>query len=229
MAKIKVMSAGALEGPVSELAPEFTRASGHEVELHFNTVGAHREKFARGENTDVIILSFPAIEALDKEGRFVAGSRTDLGRASCGVAVRDGMMMPNISTVEGFKRMLKFAVSIAANDPAHGGSSGIYLADLLKRMGLSEEVSPKLKLYKTGRDCALALVRGEAEIGITFTSEFIAVPGTRVVGPFPKEIEYVNGYAGAVDKDAAAEPARAFLSFLTSPTSEECFKSFGLE
>ena len=47
MAKIKVMSAGAVEGPVSELAPEFTRASGHEVELHFNTVGAHREQFVR--------------------------------------------------------------------------------------------------------------------------------------------------------------------------------------
>jgi molybdate transport system substrate-binding protein len=144
MAKIKVMSAGAVEGPVSELAPEFTRASGHEVELHFNTVGAHKERFVGGEKTDVIILSFPVIEALDKEGRFVAGSRVDLGRASCGVAVRDGMMMPNISTVEGFKRMLKFAASIAANDPAHGGSSGIYLADLLKRMGLYDEVSPKL-------------------------------------------------------------------------------------
>jgi molybdate transport system substrate-binding protein len=229
MGRVKVMSAGAVEGPVSELAPEFTRTTGRDIELHFNTVGALRDRFAGGEKTDVIILSFPAIEALDQEGRFIAGSRADLGRASCGVAVRDGMMMPNISTVEGFKRMLKFAVSIAANDPAHGGSSGIYLADLLKRMGLHEEVNPKLKLYKTGRDCALALVHGEAEIAITFTSEFIAIPGTRVVGPFPKEIEYVNGYAGAIAKDAAAEPARAFLSFLTSPTSKECFKSFGLE
>ena len=96
-------------------------------------------------------------------------------------------------------------------------------------MGLYDEVRPKLMLCKTGRDCALALVRGEAEIGITFTSEFIAVPGTRVVGTFPKEIEYVNGYAGAIPKDAALEPARAFLSFLTSPTSKERFKSFGLE
>jgi molybdate transport system substrate-binding protein len=229
MAKIKVMSAGAVEGPVSELAPEFTRATGHEVELHFNTVGAHRERFAGGEKADVLILSFPAIEALEKEGRFVAASRTDLGRASCGVAVRDGMMMPNIATVEAFKRMLHNAGSIAANDPAHGGSSGIYLADLLKRMGLYEEVKPKLVLCKTGRECAVALIRGEAEIGITFTSEFVAVPGTRVVGTFPKEIEYVNGYAGAVPKDAAAAPARAFLAFLTTPLSRECFKSFGLE
>ena len=222
------MSAGAVEGPVSELAPAFTRATGCDVELAFNTVGALRERFAGGEKTDVILLSFPAIEALDKDGRLAPGSRTDLGRATCGVAVRDGMMMPDIATVDGFKRMLHHAGSIAANDPAHGGSSGIYLADLLKRMGLYDSVAPKLVLCKTGRECALALVRGDAEIGITFTSEFIAVPGTRVVGPFPKEIEYVNGYAGAISKDAAAEPARAFLAFLASPSSKECFRSFGL-
>ena len=229
MAGIKVMSAGAVEGPVSELAPVFARAGGHEVELVFNTVGALKDRFTGGEATDVIILSFPAIEALEQDGRLLAGSRTDLGRASCGVAVRDGMLMPNISTVEGFKRMLKSAVSIAANDPAHGGSSGIYLAGLLKRMGVYEEVAPKLKLRKTGRECALALLRGEAEIGITFNSEFIAVPGTRVVGTLPAEIAYVNGYAGAIAQGAAAEPARAFLTFLTKAESRTCFKRFGLD
>ena len=227
--KIKVMSAGAVEGSVTELAPEFTRATGHEVELAFNTVGALKERFTGGEKTDVIILSFPAIEALEKEGRFVAGSRADLGRATCGVAVRDGMMMPNIATVEAFTRMLHNAGSIAANDPAHGGSSGIYLADLLKRMGLTDEIAPKLVLCKTGRECAIALLHGQAEIGITFTSEFIAVPGTRVVGPLPQEIAYVNGYAGAIAKDAAEEPARAFLAFLTSAESRARFKAYGLD
>ncbi len=229
MSKLKVMSAGAVQGPVTELAPEFSRASGHEVELIYNTVGALKERFAGGEKTGVVILSFPVIEALEKEGCFQSGSRADLGRASCGVAVRDGMMMPNIATVDGFRRMLTNAGSIAANDPAHGGSSGIYLVDLLKRMDLYREVKDKLVLCKTGRECALALLRGDAEIGITFTSEFLPVPGVRVVGALPKEIEYVNGYAGAIPKDAAAEPARAFLQFLTSPASKERFKSFGLE
>jgi molybdate transport system substrate-binding protein len=229
MSRIKVMSAGAVEGPVRALAPEFSRGTGHELELDFNTVGAHRASFVAGARPDVIILSFAAIEALEQEGRFAPGSRTDLGRAFCGVAVRDGMLMPDISTVESFKRMLKHAGSIAANDPAHGGSSGIYLAGLLERMGMAEDVRPKLVLCKTGRDCAQALLQGRAEIGITFTSEFIAVPGTRVVGAFPKEIEYVNGYAGAIPKDAAAEPARALLSFLASPTSRQRFKAFGLE
>jgi molybdate transport system substrate-binding protein len=226
--KIKVMSAGAVEGPVHELAPEFMRASGHEVELIFNTVGALKARFLDGERPDVLILSAPAIEELEKDGRFVAGSRAELGRATCGVAVRDGMMMPNISTPEKFKSMLHFAGSIAANDPAHGGSSGIYLESLLKRIGQYDEVEPKLVLCKTGREVAFAVAHGQAEIGITFTSEFVPIAGTRVVGPLPKEYEYVNGYAGAIPVGAAVEPARAFLSFLTSPTSRERFKAFGL-
>jgi len=139
------------------------------------------------------------------------------------------MLMPDISTVEKFTRMLKSAGSIAANDPAHGGSSGIYLADLLKRMGLYDEVKPKLVLCKTGRECAFALLRRQAEIGITFTSEFVAVPGTRVVGTFPADISYVNGYTAAIPKDAMVEPARAFLAYLRSAPSRAMFAQYGLD
>src|SRR5215213_1994236 len=94
MTKIRVMSAGAVEGPVTELAPKFTQAKGCDVELSFNTVGALKQRFAGGEKADVIILSFPAIQALEAEARLAVGSRADLGLATCGVAVRDGMMMP---------------------------------------------------------------------------------------------------------------------------------------
>jgi molybdate transport system substrate-binding protein len=227
--KIKIMSAGAVEGPVHELAPIFTSVSGHEVELIVNTVGALKARFLGGERPDVLILSAPAIEELEREGHFVAGSRTELGRATCGAAVRDGMLPPDISTPEKFKRMLHFAGSIAANDPAHGGSSGIYLESLLKRIGQYDEVKDKLVLCKTGREVALAVAHGQAEIAITFMSEFVPVAGTRVVGPLPKEYEYVNAYAGAIPTGAAAEPARAFLKVLTDPEGRACFNRFGLE
>jgi ABC-type molybdate transport system substrate-binding protein len=73
------------------------------------------------------------------------------------------------------------------------------------------------------------VARGHAEIGITFTSEFVPVPGTRVVGPLPKEYEYVNGYAAAIPAGAAVEAAREFLSFLTTPASRQRFHAAGLE
>ena len=229
MAKLKVLSAGAAEGPLRALAPEFARASGHEVELSFSTAGALKDRLLGGEKADVMILPAPAIEALEKDGRFVAGSRTDLGQASCGVAVRDGMMMPDISTVEAFKRAMLAAETIGATDPAHGGSSGIYLVGLFEKLGISDAVKPKMVLGKNGREVGLAVATGRAELGITFTSEFVPIEGTRVVGPLPKEIGYLNVYSGAIPNGAAVEPARAFLAFLTNPAGKARFKSFGLE
>jgi molybdate transport system substrate-binding protein len=226
--KLKVMSAGAVEGPVHTLTPDFVQATGHEVDLEFNTVGALKDRFAAGEKADAILLSVPAIEALNRDGKLDAGSRADLGRATCGVAVRDGLLMPDVSTPDAFRRALLNARTIGANDPAHGGSSGIYLADLLGRMGLAEQLKPKMVLGRTGREVAILVATGKAELGITFTSEFIPVEGTRVVGPLPKEMEYVNGYAGAVPP-GGSDIARSYLDFLTSPSSKACFKRFGLE
>lgn len=211
------------------LTPEFMRDTGHQVDLDFNTVGALKDRFLGGETTDVIILSFPALESLQKAGKLATGSRTDLGRASCGVAVRDGMLMPNISTPEAFQRALVNAQTIGANDPAHGGSSGIYLAELLDKLGMTDQLKPKMVLGKTGREVAMLVATGRAELGITFTSEFIPVEGTRVVGPLPKGMEYVNGYAGALPEGGGSDAARAYLRFLASPASKERFKSFGLE
>ena len=226
--KLTVMSAGAVEGPVRALTPDFIHDTGIEVDLTVNTVGALRDRFVAGDPADVILLSVPAIESLDKAGKLVPGSRTDLGRATCGVAVRDGMMMPDISTEAAFQRALVNAQTIGANDPAHGGSSGIYLAGLLDRLGMTEQLKSKMVLGKTGREVAILVATGRAELGITFTSEFIPVEGTRVVGPLPKGMEYVNGYAGAVPT-GGGDIAQSYLRFLANPASKARFKSFGLE
>ena len=229
MASIKVLSAGAVEGPLTELLAEFERTSGHSVDVEFGTVGAMKDRFVGGEKVDAIALSTVVLEALEKDGRFVPGSRVEFGRASCGVAIRDGFLTPTIDTPEQFKAALLAARSVAMTDPAQGGSSGIYFAKLLERMGIAAEMKDKLLYGKAGRDVGM-LVRGlRAELGVTFTSEFIPIDGLRVVGNFPKEYEFVNAYGGAVVAGGAVEPARALLQFLTSASSRQCFADFGLQ
>jgi len=227
--KLKLLAAGATEGPVSALVPEFIRASGHEVDVEFSTVGALKDRFIGGEKADAIALSTVVLEALEKEGRFVPSSRIEFGRAACGVAVRDGLLMPNISTTEGFKRMLKFAGSIAATDPAQGGSSGIYLMKLFERLGIADEMKEKMVLGKAGRDVGHLVLTGQAEIGITFTSEFIPIEGLKVVGNFPKEYEFVNAYGAAIIPGPSVEASRALLAFLSTPAAKTRFRDFGLE
>jgi len=229
MAKLKVLSAGAVEGPLTALIPEFEHASGIDVELSFSTVGDLKNRFVGGETADVIALSMPVLQALDREGRFAPGSIVELGRASCGVAIRDGFLLPNISTPEGFKNALLAARSVAQTDPAQGGSSGIYFAALMERMGIAGEMKDKLIYGKTGRDVGFLVRNLRAELGVTFTSEFIPIEGLRVIGTFPKEYEYVNAYGAAIPRGGDAAQAKALLAFLTNAAAKERFRTFGLE
>lgn len=230
MARLKVLSAGAVEGPLSALVPQFASQSGVEVDIGFSTVGDLKSRFVAGEAADAIALSIPVLEELESDGRFLSGSRVALGSAACGVAIRDGFLAPNIDTAEGFKNALLAARSVAQTDPAQGGSSGIYFQKLIERMGIAEQMREKLKFGKTGRDVGFLVRNLRAELGVTFTSEFIPIEGLRVVGPFPKEYGFVNAYGAAIPQGTAApEQAKALLAFLTAPAAKERFRAFGLE
>ena len=228
-AALKVLSAGAAEGPLHELAPAFTRATGRKVELGFGTAGALRDRFKAGERADVIVLSAQGVAALDKEGAFLKDSIVDLGRATTGVAVRRGAARPDISTPEAFKAALLAATNVAATDPAHGGSSGIYLTGLLARMGIADAMKPKMVLGPNGKAVGNSVADGKAELGITFISEFLPNKALEVVGPLPKEFENTSYYTAAIPaKDSDVEGARAFIAFLTGPQGRECFRTQGL-
>src|ERR1051325_980242 len=100
------MSTGAIEPMVKLFAPVFERETGHKANLNFGTAGGLRERLGKGEAADLIILPAAAMEAMDKAGKLVAGSRTDLGRTVTGIAVKDGAPAPDMSTPEAFKQAL---------------------------------------------------------------------------------------------------------------------------
>jgi len=97
-AELKLMGAGPIEGTVKELVPTFVRETGHKIEGVFNTVGFIADLLKAGERPDILILSAPVMEAMEKDGSLVAGSRTEIGRATSGFAVRAGAPTPDIST-----------------------------------------------------------------------------------------------------------------------------------
>jgi len=228
--EIKVLSAGAVEGLLAAVVPEFTRTSGIAVSKSFGTVGVVQKRLKAGEQADVIIMSGAAIDALEGEGGALPGSRRDVCRTAVGLAMREGAPLPDISTLEAFKRALLAARSITATDPAAGGSAGIYLVQLLERMGILEEFKQKAKLWGTGRAVIETLAKGEADLGITFISELLLIDGLKVVGPLPKEIGFSMGYTATISADTVAvEPSRAFIAFLTSEATRARFKALGLE
>jgi molybdate transport system substrate-binding protein len=229
-ANIKVISGGAFKQVLNALAAQYEKESGNTLALTYRTVGQHLQLIkSGGEPFDVAVLTPEAIDGLIKDGKVVAGSRADLAKTGVGVVVRAGTPLPDIGSVDAFKRSLLAAKSVAYIDPAAGGSSGIYVGRLLERLGIAAAVNAKAKLIHGGA-VADHIADGEAEIGIHQISEILPVKGVVLVGPLPADIQnftvYAAGVATAANDSVAAS---ALVKFLAGPHAGPIIKAKGME
>ena len=228
-AEIKVLTTGAFRSVVVALVPEFEKATGHKVVVDNGTVGQLQKRVDGGETFDVLVLSPKGIEDYIKGGKIAAGSDARLAKVGVGVMVKDGAPKPDVSTVDAFKQTLLKASSVGYIDPASGGSSGIYVAGLLEKLGIADQIKPKAKLKQGGHVSDL-VKDGTAEIGIHQMSEIVGQAGVTLVGPLPPEIQnytvYVVGLSTAAKE---AEAAKAFIKVLTGPSAAGVLKSKGME
>lgn len=227
---IKVISGGAFKQVLNALAEQYGNASGNKIDLTYRTVGQHLKLIESGEESfDVAVLTPDAIDGFIKDGKVVAGSRADLAKTGVGVVVRAGTPLPDISSVDAFKRSLLAAESVAYIDPAAGGSSGIYVGGLLERLGIAAAINAKAKLIHGGA-VAEHIAEGEAEIGVHQISEILPVKGVVLVGPLPAEIQNFTIYSagvGTAAKDSAT--ASALVKFLAGPHAVPIIKAKGME
>jgi molybdate transport system substrate-binding protein len=228
--ELRVFAGGAVTGPARESGAAFTRASGSAVVYVSDTTGALQKRLASGEPADVVIVAGPGMDALEKQKLVMPGTRVDLARALIGVAVRAGAPSPDLSTPDTFKAALLKARSVSYVNPAAGGTSGTYFEGLLGRFGIADAMKPKIVYRTQGSEVADAVARGEAELGISFTSELQPNPGVKVAGTLPAAIQLPTIYAAAIPTTARnADAARAFLRVLAGPEGRAAFAKAGLE
>lgn len=228
-ADIKVLTAGAFKPVVVALAPDFERQTGHRLVIDNDTAGALARRIAGGERFDVVVLTEAAIAQLARDGKLAPGASAPLGRVGIGVAVKRGAALPDIGSVAAFQRALLGARAVAYIDPAAGGSSGVYLAQLFDKMGIAAQVKAKAVLVPGGL-VAQRVASGEADIAIHQISEILAVPDAVLVGPIPAEIQNYTVYAGGVAagaRDPAA--AQALLALLRGEAARAAMNARGME
>lgn len=226
--EVTLIAPGGIRAAIEQLIPGFERKSGRKVKATFGSGLGTKQQVTRGEAFDVPVVQPPYPEVL-ASGNVVAGSATPLASVAVGVAVRQGAPKPDISTPDAVKRMLLAAKSIAYPDAAGGAAAGVSFNETLKKLGIAEQMEPKLKRAQGGAGAMTAVAKGEVEIGLTFLSE-MDVPGITVVGPLPREISTPTTLVGFVSshaKDPAA--AKALLEYLSSAEAAAVYTKQGMQ
>jgi molybdate transport system substrate-binding protein len=225
-AELKVIATNAIEGAYKELVPMFEKASGHKVTTVYTGTLDAQKRLASGEVYDIVIMASNAIDDLIKAGTLAPGSRVDLATSGVAVAVRAGAPKPDIRSTESLKKALLGAKSIGISS----GPSGVYLTGLFQRLGIADQIKPKLKQTPSGVMVGSLLTSGQAEIGFQQESELAHYPGIDYVGPIPADIQNVTVFSGGLQVGAESpDAARAWIAFLTSAQAAQVFRSKSMQ
>ena len=226
---VKVLTSVALTSALDELAPQFERTTGNKVTIGYSLMADIKKRVLAGEGADVIILSRPAMDELQKQGKLAPGTIANIASTPVAVAVRAGASKPDIGSGDALKRALLAAKSVVYSDPAKGGASGIHFARVLDRLGIAAQVKPKTILVPLA-ETADVVAKGEAEIGVAQASEIVPVAGAQLVGPLPGELASVTLFAAGIGAGSTApEEAKSLIRFLTGPGAAPVFKAKGFE
>ena len=225
-AEINVWTARAIATVLAQVGPQFERATGHKLTVSSDLAPPFVRRANAGEPFDIMITGAAPLDGLIKDGKILAGTRTEIARSGIGVEVRAGAPRPDISSVEAFKRALLEAKSIAYLKDV---GSGIHVARLLERLGIAEAV--RSKVTRPESDSVSELVaKGEVELGLVVITQILTTPGVELVGPLPPELQsYVVFTAGISANSREPEAARDLIKFLTGPIATPVIRVQGME
>ena len=213
--EITLLSPNPIQEAMDKLVAGFEAETGNHVKLTYGSGLSTRKTVASGHALDVSILFAPFPEAL-ATGNIDPKSATVIARLRLGIAVQKGAPKPDISTPAAVKKMLIDAKTIVAVDPTQGSAGNITLATLDK-LGITDQVKPKIKWVQNANLVQEAVAKGDAEIALGPYLSEMRNPGIDPVGSLPPDVSTpvdITAFLSTSPQDPQA--AKALVAYLSS-------------
>jgi molybdate transport system substrate-binding protein len=105
--------------------------------------------------------------------------------------------------------------------------AGKYGKAALEKLGAWNAVKDSIAQAENVRAALLLVGRGEAPLGIVYSTDAAAEPNVRIVATFPDDSHPPIIYPAALTKDSTNADAKAFLDFLRTAKARSAFEKQG--
>jgi molybdate transport system substrate-binding protein len=229
MATITSIAGGAPKPVFDRLGPLYERRTGNKLNALYDTMSGIQGRLAKHDALDVLLMPVSMLDGLQKAGTILPTGRATLAIIGLGVGVKAGSRLPDISTPDALRQMLKSARAVVHAPPTATPSGG-QSDKVIKELGLAEALAGRV-VHKAGLAGGVAMIAsGEAEYGIFPKSEIVAFDGVTLIGPLPPTLQLNIVYgAGITTASKVAGPAAEFIQFLIEPGSRKIWNDCGFD
>lgn len=225
---LTVFAAASLTEAMKDVAALW-QAKGHEpVRLSFGASSTLARQIEQGAGVNLFASAdMKWMDELASKGGIALDTRRDLlGNSLVMVAPQAGAQPVKIGPALDLVALLGPTGRLATGDPAHV-PVGLYAEQALRKLGLWAVAEPRLARTENVRGALLLVERGEAPVGIVYSTDAAVSPGVAVIGIFPASSHDPIVYPFAVTKQGDTAEARALMQFIAGPEARAVFLARG--
>jgi molybdate transport system substrate-binding protein len=224
---ITVFAAASMKNALDDVDAAFTKQSGRIVVASYDASSALMKQIEGGAPADVFVsadlkwMDYGSQKKLIKDDTRV----NLLGNTLVLIAPKDSKI-DKVTIAPGYDLAKLAGDGRIATGDVKAVPVGIYAQAALEKLGVWSAVEPKMAMTANVRAALVLVARGEAPLGIVYSTDAKVEPGVKVVGVFPEDSYDPIIYPVAATTGAKPD-VTAYLAFLRSQAAKTIFESYG--
>jgi molybdate transport system substrate-binding protein len=223
-----IFAAASLKNALDEIAADWSKAASRPMpKISYASSSVLAKQIEQGAPADLFISAdLDWMDYVARKNLIVADTRVNLlGNKIVLIAPRDSKT--NVDVKKGFDLAKALNGGRLAMGNVDSVPAGKYGKEALEKLGAWDGLKDKIAQADNVRAALLLVSRGEAPLGIVYSTDAAAEPNVKIVGTFPEDSHAPIIYPAAGTKDSKAADARPFLDYLKSTKARPSFEKQG--
>jgi molybdate transport system substrate-binding protein len=225
---VVVFAAASLKNALDEIAANWSKDTGKPVpRISYAASSALAKQMEQGAPADMFISAdLDWMDYVQAKNLIKIDSRFNLlGNKIVVIAPRDSKTTNLVLKGDDLAKALAGGrLSMANIDAVPAGKYG---KAALEKLGAWNAVKDSIAQAENVRAALLLVGRGEAPLGIVYSTDAAAEPNVRIVATFPADSHPPIIYPAALTKESSNADAKAFFDFLRSAKARTSFEKQG--
>ncbi len=224
-----IFAAASLKNALDDIAAGWKDSGKPAPRISYAASSALAKQMEQGAPADLFISAdIDWMDYAEKKDLIQKDTRVNLlGNKIVLIAPRDAKTTVDVK--QGFDLAKALAGGKLAMANVDSVPAGKYGKAALEKLGAWDGVKGSIAQAENVRAALLLVARGEAELGIVYSTDAAAEPNVKIVGTFPPGSHPPIIYPAALTKSTKSTDAQAFLDLLKSTKARPAFEKQGFE